>query len=213
MFAAYGPGSARPLTSELGKEWELLNVSLRAWPVAVHLQCVVTGVLDLLGRPDIANRRVRDMTVQVSPTAHRMHATVDWRSRFLSRLSTPFVAAVVATDRQCGMEQFTAQRIADPEINQLAREHVTVIANSDIRDGTASVEMVTDDGATARTFVDVAKGEPSRPLLMDEIEAKFTRAASPRVSPGAAKEVIELVHALPEVPDVSKLLALLRTAS
>jgi hypothetical protein len=48
---------------------------------------------------------------------------------------------------------------------------------------------------------------------MDEIETKFMRAASPRVSPGAAKEVVELVHALPEVPDVSKLLALLRTAT
>jgi 2-methylcitrate dehydratase PrpD len=204
LFATYSDGGdPDAVLRDIGDDWELTRISLRRWPVAVHLLPVVTGLLRLTAdgiRPD----RVR---VAVSPLAYDMHAHVAWDNRFRARLSTPWVTAVVLRDGRCGFGQFTAQRVADPAVALFARDRVEVVADPELANGTARIEV---DGRTEH--VAVSTGEPSAPLTRADLVEKFREAAAMRLRGGRAEVALELLDGLAGLPDVGVLLDVLRTA-
>lgn len=214
LFSAYADGgNAEAVLQSLGLEWELLRISLRAWPVAVHLQPVVTGLLDLINKTDFRPEMVGEVRVKISETAYRMHGTVPYEDRFRARLSAPYVTGVVLFDRLCWLDQFTVTRVQDRSLDQFIRERVRVSPDPAVADGTTAIELVTQDGATHREEVSVAKGEPSNPLTRDEIIAKFRRAASPHLSPSAADRVVEMTTDLEKVANVRELVNCLRRSA
>jgi 2-methylcitrate dehydratase PrpD len=209
LFAAYGAGDPSKVISDLGDRWELSNISLRAWPVAVHLQCIVTGLMQLLEKVEPTDQ-VTDIDIAISPTAYKMHGTVDWGSRFRSRLSARFVAAVVARDRECWLGQFTAESLSRPELNSLAEDHVQVSVGDGLPDGQAVVRLRTASAETLTCEVATAKGEPSNRLTHEEIVHKFELASDGRMSKDNAQRIVSLVSGLEQLDSVQPLLALLR---
>jgi 2-methylcitrate dehydratase PrpD len=211
LFAAYADGGKPEATvSGLGTEWELLQISLRPWPVAVHLQPVVTGLMHLISTDGVAGADVAKVTVEMSPTAYKMHGEVPWSERFRARLSAPFVTAVVLNDGACWLEQFTAERVTDPAINAFIRERVSVQAKSAVRDGTSIVEVVTRDNRTHRKEVLVPKGDPPNPLTTGEIESKFRSASVGVIDRPAADRISDLMADLDSLSDAATLTDLLR---
>jgi 2-methylcitrate dehydratase PrpD len=211
LFSAYADGgSPDVLLRDLGADWELLRISLRAWPVAVHLQPVVTGLLDLIKRTDIRPDAIAEVRLGISPTAYRMHGTVNYEDRFRARLSAPYVTGVVLFDRACWLDQFTPARVQDPALDQFIRERVHVSPDPALVDGTTSIELVTTGGAEHVETVAVAKGEPSNPLSRDDIIAKFRTAAAPHLSPDAIERMITMTTNLESVPNTQDLVGSLR---
>jgi len=213
LFSAYADGGKPDaLLAGLGQDWELMRISLRAWPVAVHLQPVVTGLLSLIAASELDPGDISEVRVRVSPTAYRMHGTVKWDDRFRARLSTPYVTAVVIHDRKCWLEQFTPQRVRDDALGRFARENVKVSADSDLVDGTTVIEIVSTSGKSFREHVTAAKGEPSNPLTHDEIVQKLRSASAGILTHDAAERAIELVSELEDVRSMRELSDCLRTS-
>ena len=99
LFSAYADGgNPEAVLQSLGLDWELLRISLRAWPVAVHLQPVVTGLLDLINKTDIRPEMVEELRVKLSETAYRMHGIVSYEDRFragcLLRMSPAWCSSI-----------------------------------------------------------------------------------------------------------------------
>ncbi len=213
LFAAYAEGG-KPyaVVDDLGEDWELMRISLRAWPVAVHLQPVVTGLLKMIGTHDLTPESIENVHVVVSPTAYKMHGTVKWDDRFRARLSTPYVTSVVIHDRRCWLEQFTAARVQDPVLNRFIAERVTVTPDPQLADGTARIEIVDRTGKTFSEPVIVAKGEPDNPLSRAEIVDKMRSARRTLISQEAASQAVELIGNLESVNDMTELWDCLRAS-
>lgn len=211
LFSAYAEGG-RPgtLLDRLGEDWELTRISLRAWPVAVHLQPVVTGLLALIEKHDLRPNAVKSVHLSVSPTAYKMHGTMNWDDRFRARLSTPYVTAVVLHDRRCWLEQFTSDRVQDRALDRFIAEKVTVEPSADQIDGTALIEIVDMAGKVFREHVIAAKGEPENPLSHDEILAKLHSARKGLLSEQAAEKAIDLITNLERLSDMRELSDCLR---
>jgi 2-methylcitrate dehydratase PrpD len=142
-----------------------------------------------------------------------MHGEVPWANRFRARLSVPYVTAVVLSDGRCWLSQFTPERVAEPAVNAFIADRVTVRADPELVDGTATIEIESTAGDVVRRHVDTPHGDPGDPLSDAEIEAKFRAAAEPQLTAEATERVIALVGELESVEDMSAVLRELRPAA
>jgi 2-methylcitrate dehydratase PrpD len=211
LFNSYADGgSSEALLAGLGEDWELMRISLRAWPVAVHLQPLVTGLMKLIEVNDIKPDGLAEVRIGISPTAYKMHGTRPWEDRFLARLSAPYVTGVVIHDRRCWLEQFTPERVQDPKVNAFIHERVKVQPDSKLEDGTSTIDVVTTAGAEFHEHTTVAKGEPQNPLSHDEIVDKFRAASAGRLTTASAQQVIDLITNLESVQSMQDIVDNLR---
>lgn len=211
LFSAYsGGGSPEVVLADIGERWELMEISLRAWPVAALLQSLVTGLMFILEEDDRPPATIAEIRIGMSERAYRMHGTVPFDDRFRARLSAPYVTGVVLHDRRCWLEQFTPDRVADPDLERFVRERVTTYADSAVPDDGMQIDLTRVDGSAQQHTVTVPKGDPKAPLTRGEIESKFRVAAAPRISATAIDAVIASIGNLEEVEDVRDLCSLLR---
>lgn len=206
-------GDPRAVTDQLGQRWELEEISLRAWPVAVQLQPLVTSLLDLVVTNNLQPEHITEVRVDVSDVAYQLHGAVDWSDRFRARLSVHYVTGAVICDRRCWLDQFSSARVADPDLGAFIRNHVSVTHDPSLPEGTVRVTITTRDGEVYQDRRVVAKGEPRDPLTREEIKEKFFAASRSRLDDAAAQAVVDLVSGLEGVSDVRVLTGHLRSDS
>jgi 2-methylcitrate dehydratase PrpD len=194
IYHAYSDGGNVDLAvGGLGERWELENISLRLWPLASSIQSIVTAIFDLIERYDLTPAQVKRVHIGLSDGVYRMHGTMGWEDRFRALLSAPYAAAVVLHDRLCWLEQFSPERISDPQLADFIRQRV-VVENDPAVEGTGAVVQI--ETTTGEVHVDrrvAPKGDPSDPLTRDQIEAKFRVASREALSPSACNRVLALI--------------------
>jgi len=212
LFGTYSDQAQPAATTDgLGERWELMNISLRRWPVASSIQAVVTALLALLEAHPIPFADIARIRIGLAENTYRMHGELGWDTRFRALLSTRYVAAVIAADRRCWLEQFTPARIADPGLDSFARERVEVRVAPELSTYAAVVELETADGRTWTERRVVPKGDPAAPLTRDEIIDKFHDATRGALSAATGERVVRAIAGIEHADDVRKLIRLLGT--
>lgn len=200
-------GNPAAAVHDLSEHWELEQISLRPWPVAVHLQTLVTALLELASAEPCRGHEIAGVQVELSAEAYDMHGRVAWTSPFLGRLSARYVTGVVLQDRTCGLAQFDPSHLQDEVLGTFVRDHVVVVANRDLAGSSVRVTVRTADGNAYVQSSDAAKGDPRNPLSHYEVETKFLDAAKPAVGVALAERIAGLVSHLEEVSRVDELTA------
>jgi 2-methylcitrate dehydratase PrpD len=209
-FNAYSDGGdPEAVTEDLGADWELERISMRLWPTASSIQSVVTGVFDLIASHDLRPEQVRRMSIRLSEPTYRLHGEMGWDDRFRALLSTRYTAAVVLHDRECWLEQFDAERIADPMLHEFATRRIEVVADPDVPLSGAAIEVEMEDGRRITAVRDVPRGDADDPLRTDDVAGKFRRAARGILPDRRIEEALERFLAVEESEDVGSLLVLL----
>lgn len=204
-------GDPEAIVDGLGERWELLEISLRRWPVASSIQSMVTALFSILDREALDPAQVRRVEIGLSDTAYRMHGELGWDSRFRALLSTRYVASVVVHDRRCWLDQFTPERIADPALDAFAREAVAVSVDDSLPTNGATVTVESRDGQRFGERRDVPKGDALDPLSRDEIRAKLDDAANGTIGGAVAKQLANDLIGLERLEDVQGLFRNLRS--
>jgi 2-methylcitrate dehydratase PrpD len=214
LFSSYSDGGdAEAVVERLGERWELMNISLRRWPVASSIQAMVTALFSILERQPLTPDEVDTVNVRLSDTVYRMHGELGWDTRFRALLSTRYVASVIVHDRRCWLDQFTPARIADPGVDEFARAKVVVEIDPALPTNAAVVRVVTTAGTIYEDRRDVAKGDAQDPLTSEEIRDKFRDASRGMLAPEIAARIIETVGRLEAMEDVRPLFLDLRAPS
>jgi 2-methylcitrate dehydratase PrpD len=211
LFTTYAEGGdpAR-LTDGLGEGWELLEISLRRWPAASSLQAVVQASLSLLATGDAQPGRVRSIRVRLPEGSYRLNGEATWDDQLGAFQSARYVAAVVLHDRRCWLDQFAVARLADPALDQFARERVTVEIDPALSPSGAAVTYEAPDGSRRTEVVAAPLGAPSAPLGWDEVVAKLGEATAGGAMAGRAGAIVEAVAGLDAAPSISALTKALR---
>jgi 2-methylcitrate dehydratase PrpD len=199
-------GDPDAVTSGLGERWELEQITLRPWPVAAHLQNTVAAVLDLLESDPQPADEIARLELTLPTQAHSLHAAVGWDDRFRARLSARYVAAVVLHDRRCWLDQFTAERVADPGVRAFARDHVAVLHDPELPASAVALRAVHADGREVVVRRSVPKGDPADPLSRADLLEKLENAAAPRLPDTTVKQLLDVLPALDDQPDVSSII-------
>lgn len=211
LLTSYAEGG-RPeaVVDRLGDHWELMNISLRLWPVASSIQSMVTALFAVLAERPLEAASIESIRIGLSETVYRMHGELGWDSRFRALLSARYVASVVVHDQACWLDQFTPERIADPKVDAFARHRIRVEVDPKLATNAAVVEVRTTDGQASVVQRDAPRGDSSDPLSRDEILDKFRRASGPLMTEGEADRVSAIATRLEEAPGTRSLIRAFR---
>ncbi len=214
LYNTYAEGGRIDLAiGDIGARWEIEQIALRLWPSATALQDVLTALFDLKQKNDIAFGDIASVRVSVCETAHRMHGGFStYGAKFEALLSAHYVAAVYLRDGVVTLDQFEPACYDAPELRAFAAEKVEIVADTSLKGGEASAEIVTTGGQTLSGKCYYPLGAPENPLSPDQIRDKFRTYAARLLTPERTEEIIEAVNGLEDLPDAAVLLEMLRPA-
>ncbi|HLI13836.1 MAG TPA: MmgE/PrpD family protein [Alphaproteobacteria bacterium] len=171
----------------LGRRWRLLDpgIDVKRIPICLSSHAAVDAVRALAATHRIAAPDVVRVVCDVPAMAAANLAYHHPRNRREAMFSMPFAIATTLLFGDVGLRQLAADVIGDPRIAQLMDKVAMVTGSSwDARrvsraapEG-ASVRIELRDGEVVECFCEAPRGAASRPLAMEEIEAKFRDCAS-----------------------------------
>jgi 2-methylcitrate dehydratase len=128
-----------------------------------------------------------------------------------------YLLAVALLDHDVTPAQFTPERIARPDVQQLLKK-VSARPNDQYTEEypskmPAKITIRLQDGTTIENEVQDYPGMPSRPFSWDDVVKKFDALVTGRVDPSLANEVKDAVRSLAsiQVSDLMALLTLVKT--
>jgi 2-methylcitrate dehydratase PrpD len=131
-----------------------------------------------------------------------------------AKFSLPYALAAAVTQGATGVAAFYAEKLTDGETLALARRvSVSADPEMDLRRydyPAARVTVSLNDGRTLSESVVAHHGDHRNPAPPDELRQKFTFLSEETLGPARARQVMETVGRLEELPDIRELTALLR---
>ena len=166
-------GAPEALVQDLGRRWELEQISLRRWPAASSVQSLIEVCLELAVPAD----DVLAVAVELSPRAYEVSGERGWETPLAAQQSARWVAACTIVDGDWWLEHSAPERLGDPEVKAVA-ERISVTASPTIEGGAVRVRLHRRNGEELVAERTSAPGDPERPLSRADVEAKLARASN-----------------------------------
>jgi 2-methylcitrate dehydratase PrpD len=131
-----------------------------------------------------------------------------------AKFSMEYCLAVAALDGDCGLNQFTDERVACADVQELSRKVATsvdpsIIYRNGVYPGTVTIRF--RDNSELSRYADEAKGHPDLPLTLQESRLKFMACAARSISPQQAHEAFEALSVLDNARDIASISGQLST--
>ncbi len=174
------------LTDGLGERYSISDIYFKPFTACRHTHGAAQATLSLLAKEGFSADDVESVKVNTYAIASvAVGKGVAPGSSFVSaQFSIPYVVAVCLLDGELGPRQLTERRIADPAVLELAGR-VTVEMDDGLNaiypDKTASrVAITLKNGTVLTKQVDIPKGDPRDPMLVEDLIEKVRRFAGSR---------------------------------
>jgi 2-methylcitrate dehydratase PrpD len=206
------------ITEGLGVRFHAGEAGLKPYAACASLHSAIDGALALraqgLTDADVARLVLRtSRVVQVQCGSVRCGPSSRPAGMLQAQMSAQYCLAAALRDGQLLARQFADDRLADPEILELAaRVEVRVDPEMDaMYPGHFAniVEAHTRDGAILVQRVDDPLGSPARPLEQKEVEEKFRDLGDAALDPPRVERILQVVGGIESLPDAAGLAALL----
>jgi 2-methylcitrate dehydratase PrpD len=198
------------LNAELGKRWEALKISSKAYPSAFTIHPYIDAILEL--RADgLRHEDVVEITCLVAqifirdvcePREDKIRPRTSWHARISLQhmLSEALVTGVMDRD------SMTPAMLRDPTINRLS-EKVVCVADPeplDLKRSGGKIHVRLRDGREIHHQVRDMRGTPSNPIRQEDYFAKFRRNADGVITPAAIEDFIAEIMTIDRASDVGK---------
>ena len=210
-FAAmYTSGNLDPgvLLDGLGTTWFISDRWVKRYPMNTTLHAPVEALLEVMRANDIDHTDIDEIDAawqKVEPfLAKRSVSTV-----VSAQASLPFALAVAAVRGKVGVDEFTDETVADPEVQALI-ERTVVHQDEELYRKAAGgmpgrVTVRTTDGRELTAEVIHPSGSPANPLTEDQFKAKFTDLVDRVLGPERSEELYRRARDLREIGDIADL--------
>lgn len=221
LYQVYHRGKFDPdiLTKDLGKLFEVVNLSLKPYPCCRGVHPSIDGALALVKGNDIKPKDVEDVKVYIGegifylvcePVLGKQNPKTVVDAQF----SIPWAVAWAIKNRKVGLAAFTPEAIRNEEVLTISNKVTPVIDDSlhTIGLDPAIVEINTKDGKKYTKRIDVPNGSPGNQMTTEDIREKMLDCVSLSAKPVSEKRVdaiADMVQNLEKVKDVTELVKLL----
>ncbi|MGQ0568988.1 MAG: MmgE/PrpD family protein [Armatimonadota bacterium] len=198
------------LTDGLGHRFEMLNVAFKPYPCCRYIHSAAEALETILSTQARSSDEIERVVVRSVPL---LGAFMDYAPKTFvdGQFSLPYVLGLVLARRRPGYGWLSQDSLADPDV--LSAAHTITFEPDDAaaeafaaREYPATVTVHTARGAVSET-VAIPRGDPRRPLLEEEIQAKFLSLAAPVLGPRRAGRLMDLVYGLEDVGNLRTALA------
>lgn len=190
----------------------IINTGIKPYSCCRQHHSAVDAMLELREQHNLTPEQVERVVVRTFAVASRgKHQRPDTIAS--ATYSCPFSVATALITGSCWREQYTEQKIKDPEVLELAQK-IEVVKDDELdsiydEKWPAIVEVRTKDGRLLSARRDIMKGEPEDPVTDEELKRKFTSLATDAVSRDHAEQLWQAIFRMEEMKNMSELTALL----
>ncbi len=214
-----GEYDPKPLTKDLGKRFQGINVTMKPYPCCKGAHSYVDAALALINKYDIKAEDVREITVFCQDDTYFLLHPLEKRSRpenpVDSQFSIPWAVAAVFARGRAGIGDFTEEAIKSPDILDISGK-IRVEVDAGLRGSgsmdPAKVGVRTKQGQTYIEEADVPSGSSEKPLPFSAYERKFRDCAAYSIKPLSSKQIdglIARINRLEQVDDIGEVIELL----
>jgi 2-methylcitrate dehydratase PrpD len=209
FFVAHGRRpDPRRLVRGLGRTHEIVNASIKRWPVGSPIQAPLDALAELMRRHGVRAGDVDRIVVRVD---HQGANTT--RHRAMPAISMPHLCAVMLLDGAVTFESaHDVRRLDDPRVLAVRRRvelrgDDALSAAMPERQGI--VELALRDGRTLRHHATAVRGTPRNPMTRGEVEAKCQALMAPVLGARRARALCAAVWRIETLADARRLRPLL----
>jgi len=202
------------ITEGLGEIYETSLLCIKPYPVCGSIHSSIDAALKLKNENKILPEDIKEIVVKNS-SGVILQCGWDYEplSILQAQMSLKYAVAAAVIDGEVTVDQFSEERIRDPEILQFIKK-IKVILDEEIdqiypEKFSSKVEMYLKDGSIVSAYVEHPKGSPNNPMTEKDVENKFLNLSSRIVGREKALRIIEIVGKLEELDDLRRLTRLL----
>jgi 2-methylcitrate dehydratase PrpD len=184
-YAGVAPPHRTALTATLGKEWETLNIDFKPYPCGHASHPYMDCARALRARHGFAMEDIESIELRVPPAfvpilCEPFADKIRPANAYAARFSLPYAVAVVLKLGRAGIDEFSQERLADPDLIAL------MARTSYVRDTTLPfpqgfpgwVKIRLKSGRELEERMDASRGSRELPMSEAELYEKFSANAS-----------------------------------
>jgi 2-methylcitrate dehydratase PrpD len=223
LYAAFvGPAetSLERQLDDLGARWETPNTALKPYPACHYSHASLDAVRSLMLQEHIVAADVIEAVALVPADAvafvlEPVNAKLKPRSNYEAKFSLQFSIAAMLLDGRVGVDTFTASKIGDPSILELARRvSYEVKAYPTYPEAfPGGVRITTKNGRSLEADLAYQRGGQANPMSDDDVHQKFVDNASLGMAADSLEALETAIMQLEEQSDLVKAFAPMRGAS
>ncbi len=188
----------------LGSTWEIFQNGLKPYACGVVAHPAIDAVRVAARKYGFGPADVEGIDLDVHPLTLALTGRRDPQTGLEGKFSVTFACAVALIEGTARKNQFTDEKVHQPDIRQLM-SRIEAKANPSIPYTEARATLRLKDGRTLTEHVQAATGTPGNPISDNELDDKVRELLEPTLGAPRAQHLMGLVHDLPSVKDVSVL--------
>lgn len=206
-----------PLFDGLGERFEGMLLSLKPYPTCRITHSSIDAAVDFTREHTIDPATIEKVTVYASQMSKDMVGKpfeIRHSPQVDAQFSIPYTVAVALSRGDVFLNDIQEEAIRDPKILELAKK-IEVVVDPTIQERSmmqARIEVQTKDNRSFSHGTTALRGNPLRPLTIEECRQKYRKCVAFSGSERAletADELIDQVTRLEEVTDIGTFMGLL----
>ena len=195
---------------DIGTAWRADGVCFKPYACCGSNHSSIDAVMAIMDEQKLKPEDIDYIVAGVSKVVNTQTGFVYRPSTVLNaQMSLRYNIAVAIMDRKAYLEQFSEERIKEPQVCNLAsRVRVEIDADMDAvypELYAGKVTIVTKDGKRHTKRVDYSKGMPENAMHRAELEDKFISLAGLAIGQPAARQVLATLATAFDAPHISGL--------
>ena len=173
------------LLGGLGESFKILECSMKAFPTEALTHSHITCALKIVRDHDVQPDDIKE--IKVTTIARAVDILFDPekykpKNRETADHSLPYTIAAAVVDREITTDQFSVERINDPQIQAVLPKIVGEASEEFERmfpeKQPSKVVITLTDGSTFKAEVEYPKGDPREPMTQEDLDMKFESLTS-----------------------------------
>ena len=173
------------LLGGLGDSFKILECSMKAFPTEALTHSHITCALKIVRDHDVQPDDIKEIKVTTIARAVDIlfdHEKYNPKNRETADHSLPYTIAAAVVDRKITTDQFSVERINDPQIQAVLPKIIGEASEEFERmfpeKQPSKVVITLTDGSTFKAEVEYPKGDPREPMTQEELDMKFESLTS-----------------------------------
>ncbi len=197
----------RRAVEELGETWYLPRDGFKPYACGSLTHPAAQALLELRAEHRLTAADVASVDAYVHDYVKTTTGLTEPRTGLQGKFSIYHVLAVALADGAAFLDQFTDERVADPEVARL-RRLVHVHVDAEQAKDSAGVRLSLRDGRTVERHIAHNLGTPDNPMADSQLEDKFTALSSPVLGQLRTGELAEICWSFLGLEDIAAVLDL-----
>ena len=204
-----GQFDLNPIFENLGNPYDIISpgVHTKPYPSCLMTHPIIDAILSLAVSHNIQPEDVDSVVCEIAPLASGALIHSNPETGLQGKFSAPYVVAVSLLAPRVSLEQFTDQKVRDPKARKIMQK-VSVVVRPEIERSAppAIVHIRLKDGKEYTQRVDVATGNPEKPLSLDRMIEKFRNCADAMIHRKRIDESIDMILHFERLGDITQLI-------